>query len=44
MRNLFETRPQTFYQDGIQKLPTCWEKCVNVEGGFMKKPKVIGDT
>lgn len=37
VRNWLKTRPETFYLEGIQKLPTRWEKCVNVEGGYIEK-------
>ena len=35
--NWLKTRPQNFYQEGIQKLPTRWEKCINVERDYIEK-------
>ena len=37
VRNWLKTRPQNYYQEGIQKLPTRWEKCINVEGDYIEK-------
>ena len=30
-------RPQTFFEQGIFKLPNCWQKCVECTGGHVEK-------
>lgn len=37
VRNWLRTRPVSFYNDGMQKLPTRWEKCVNKGGDYVEK-------
>lgn len=35
--NWLRTRPTSFYNKGIQKLPIRWQKCVNVNGNYVEK-------
>lgn len=35
--NWFKTRPQIFYEEGIHKLSSRWEKCVRLEGDYVEK-------
>jgi len=37
VRNWAVTRPPTFYEEGIQKLPTRWQKCVELQGDNVEK-------
>jgi histone-lysine N-methyltransferase SETMAR len=37
VRNWAVTCPQTFYEEGIQKLPTRWQKCVELQGHYVEK-------
>lgn len=37
VRNWLETRPSSFYDDGIKKLPVRWEKCVSKSGDYVEK-------
>jgi hypothetical protein len=32
-----QTRPTSFYEDGISKLPIRWEKCVLKAGEYVEK-------
>ena len=36
LRNWLDTRPTSFYENGIEKLPKCQEKCV-IKGGLCRK-------
>jgi hypothetical protein len=31
------THPPTFDEEGIQKLPTHWQKCVELQGDYVEK-------
>lgn len=37
VRNWLDTRPPSFYEDGINKLPIRWEKCVTKLGDYVEK-------
>jgi histone-lysine N-methyltransferase SETMAR len=37
VRNWAVTHPPTFYEEGIQKLPTCWQKCVELQEDHVEK-------
>jgi histone-lysine N-methyltransferase SETMAR len=37
VRNWAMTHPQTFYNEGIQKLPTRWQKSVELQGDYEEK-------
>lgn len=37
VRNWLTTRPQTFYEEGIFKLPNRWQKCVELGGDYVEK-------
>ncbi|KAG5326632.1 GVQW3 protein, partial [Pseudoatta argentina] len=37
VRNWLVTQPQSFYEQGINKLPNRWEKCVEREGDYVEK-------
>ena len=37
VRNWLTTRPETFFEQGMFKLPNRWLKCVEYTGGYVKK-------
>lgn len=37
VRNWLQTRPDSFYLEGIKKLPIRWEKCVSKSGDYVEK-------
>lgn len=37
VRNWLQTRPDSFYVEGIKKLPIRWEKCVSKSGDYVEK-------
>lgn len=37
VRNWLQTRPASFYEEGIGKLPIRWEKCVSKSGDYVEK-------
>lgn len=37
VRNWLQTRPDSFYLEGIKKLPIRWEKCVYKSGDYVEK-------
>lgn len=37
VRNWFTTQPQSFFEEGIYKLPKRWEKCVERAGDYVEK-------
>jgi hypothetical protein len=37
MKNWFKTQPKTFFSDGIKKLVTRWNRCVEVKGDYVEK-------
>ena len=37
VRNWLVTQLQSFYEQGINKLPNRWEKCVEREGDYVEK-------
>jgi hypothetical protein len=37
VRKLAVTCPPTFYEEGIQKLPTRWQKFVELQGDYVEK-------
>lgn len=37
VRNWMETRPSSFYDNGIKKLPIRWEKCLSKSGDYVEK-------
>lgn len=37
VRNWLQTRPASFYMEGIGKLPIRWEKCVSKAGDYVEK-------
>lgn len=37
VRNWLGTRPKSFFENGINKLPVRWEKCITKEGNYVEK-------
>lgn len=37
VRNWLDTRPTSFYENGMKKLPQRWEKCIIKEGYYIEK-------
>lgn len=37
VRNWLQTRPDSFYVEGIKKLPMRWEKCISKSGDYVEK-------
>jgi hypothetical protein len=37
MCNWLENQPQSFFDNGIKKLPIHWEKCVSKSGNYVEK-------
>ena len=35
--NWLDTRPTSFYENGMKKLPKRWEKCIIKEGDYVEK-------